>query len=1009
MHTRNTIVIAALVAACGTAANAQSISWLMPVDGNWNDAANWDGGDVPDTFSEHAVLGLLEPYTVFSTAAFSVGSISIDNPGATLSLGNFPYTLGGDLSNSGTVFVNTNGSNFNSTITFNTDATITGNGSIVLNGISSPIRATITASAGTVLTHQSGHSIRGGGRLQGEMNNLGLIVADNPNTAGLSLSGTLDQGGGGTAGADNGARLILGSNATTIGGELFTINGGEIVAENQHTIDGVNISGDLNIPGSGITLIADGDFTNSGTMSLNPELAVFNAILRLNNSATINGDGTIVMRAPSATNDAQIVTGDSSTAQIGPLQTVRGSGLISGESGGTISNLGTINADDPDDQLQLLGSHLGSGGLYTATNAGVLGLGSGSDIVDAVFDTGATGSVEHNHSGTASISNATNNGLMIVRGQGGTLSIGGVMQNNATISLNPEEAVFNANIVADNTTWIGGTGTILMTATSNVNDARLLARDGAILTLGSGQTIHGSGIINSDSSTGGLIVNLGTINGNHAASGKNPAYTLEINGNHDGQGIGVYRADDGILRFGNGLNITNASFDSSGDGIVGVTTTATATMQDAVNNGSMHVFGQGGTLNIAGQFVNNGQLELNSDMAVFNALVRFEPLASITGNGTVRMHTAGNINDAQLIAEDTVGSIGANQTVAGSGIIEGSGTGIISNSGTITGDDPAAFLQLRGAHNASANAVYRADGDGVLSLGNGVSVNSGIFETTGNGEVAVTGGLSSIGFNTNNGMLGIRGQAATLSLFGPITNNGMIHINSDSAVFNATLRFTGDFEIDGTGTIEMTTAGNSNDAQLAAETGFVGTLGSGQTLTGDGQINGVFNILGTIDPGGPSRLLTTDTIDLDPGSTARLDLGGANFGEFDRISVRSTQTLNLNNATININIEPGFAPQFGDTWDIISGDTTGIFSQVITTNAPIGQVYRPIYENDRVFVILTCDADLTGNGVVDFFDVSAFLGFFNSQDIRGDLNNDGQFNFFDISLFLQLLGKGCSP
>jgi hypothetical protein len=68
-----------------------------------------------------------------------------------------------------------------------------------------------------------------------------------------------------------------------------------------------------------------------------------------------------------------------------------------------------------------------------------------------------------------------------------------------------------------------------------------------------------------------------------------------------------------------------------------------------------------------------------------------------------------------------------------------------------------------------------------------------------------------------------------------------------------------------------------------------------------------------------------------------------------------------------------------------------------------------IYENNRVFVILTCDADLSGDGVINFFDVSEFLSYFSAQDVRGDLNNDGFFNFFDVSVFLQLYGQGCNP
>jgi len=54
-----------------------------------------------------------------------------------------------------------------------------------------------------------------------------------------------------------------------------------------------------------------------------------------------------------------------------------------------------------------------------------------------------------------------------------------------------------------------------------------------------------------------------------------------------------------------------------------------------------------------------------------------------------------------------------------------------------------------------------------------------------------------------------------------------------------------------------------------------------------------------------------------------------------------------------------------------------------------------------------CPADITGDGVINFFDVSAFLGAFSAQDPIADFTNDGAFNFFDVSAFLQAFTAGC--
>jgi hypothetical protein len=54
-----------------------------------------------------------------------------------------------------------------------------------------------------------------------------------------------------------------------------------------------------------------------------------------------------------------------------------------------------------------------------------------------------------------------------------------------------------------------------------------------------------------------------------------------------------------------------------------------------------------------------------------------------------------------------------------------------------------------------------------------------------------------------------------------------------------------------------------------------------------------------------------------------------------------------------------------------------------------------------------CQADLTGDGSLDFFDVSAFLNAFNAQDPIADFTGDGLYDFFDVSAFLNSFNAGC--
>jgi hypothetical protein len=54
-----------------------------------------------------------------------------------------------------------------------------------------------------------------------------------------------------------------------------------------------------------------------------------------------------------------------------------------------------------------------------------------------------------------------------------------------------------------------------------------------------------------------------------------------------------------------------------------------------------------------------------------------------------------------------------------------------------------------------------------------------------------------------------------------------------------------------------------------------------------------------------------------------------------------------------------------------------------------------------------CPADLTGDGVLNFFDVSAFLNAYTAMDPLADFTGDGVFDFFDVSAFLNAFNAGC--
>lgn len=143
---------------------------------------------------------------------------------------------------------------------------------------------------------------------------------------------------------------------------------------------------------------------------------------------------------------------------------------------------------------------------------------------------------------------------------------------------------------------------------------------------------------------------------------------------------------------------------------------------------------------------------------------------------------------------------------------------------------------------------------------------------------------------------------------------------------------------------------------------------------------------------------------------------GSSFRSFVRLSMSSESVVG-----------GGFAGFFYDE-NIIDTSSTGFepFSRSIPLTAPSGsyrmrillshsgvgqrdqdEVAASLVSNYRIIVIDPCPADLTGDGVVDFFDVSAFLTAYAAMDLVADFNQDGVFNYFDVSAFLSAYGDGC--
>ncbi|MCA9276908.1 MAG: VCBS repeat-containing protein [Phycisphaerales bacterium] len=91
--------------------------------------------------------------------------------------------------------------------------------------------------------------------------------------------------------------------------------------------------------------------------------------------------------------------------------------------------------------------------------------------------------------------------------------------------------------------------------------------------------------------------------------------------------------------------------------------------------------------------------------------------------------------------------------------------------------------------------------------------------------------------------------------------------------------------------------------------------------------------------------------------------------------------------------------------DLLTGDLNHDGIADIITISAASETYTVIISEGGCSI--PCPADLNGDGVLNFFDISAFLNAFNAMNPIADFTNDGVFNFFDVSAFLNAFNAGC--
>lgn len=694
----------------------------------------------------------------------------------------------------------------------------------------------------------------------------------------------------------------------------------------------------LDLVGGDTLTIAGGLLHTDGLVRINSNATIFNAALSFTADTAVTGAGTILLGAPAGNpdvQDAQILAGAGSLVTLGHDLLVSGNGALAGA--GSFLAQGTIRPSGP-----------ATPGIQLRT-ALALGPDAEIDLTDARFDLGpnavlnggrvvGTNALRADASLTR-IADITLDAPFEVIGGSFVVAIDGPVTNNNTITLNPNDQIFNAVLRFDAPTTLGGTGQIDMRTSGDSSDAQITTLPGVTGIIGANQTISGSGQI------------LGEINLAGSATADNPATNLELRGSLSGSGR--IRAENGAwLSFINAA-VSGVTIETDTDGVVGADLGTTA-IANVVNTGDAVIAGGGTVLSLVGGLTNNGTLTLNFDNRVFNAILRFDTSTTIGGSGQIRMLTSGDTGDAQIIAAPgIVGTIGAGQNVSGSGQISGD----IVLLGSATADFPATNLSVTGA--VTGSGTLRAENAAWLSFTN-ATIDGLTVETTSDGVVGAAIGTSSVSSLTNNGHLVVAGGGTVLALTGDITNNGTLTLNFDDRVFNAFLRFDSDATIDGSGQIRMLTSGDTGDAQITTAAGVTGAIGPGQAVSGSGQISGDITLLGSVTADDPTANLEIRAAMTGPG-LLRAENGG---------------WLSFINATLSaLTVET-------DT-DGVVGAATG------TTNA------SGLTNNGHLVVagggtVLALTGATTNNGAITVnFDERVFNAILRLEDPAG-INGDGE-------------------
>ncbi len=681
---------------------------------------------------------------------------------------------------------------------------------------------------------------------------------------------------------------------------------------------GISLAGSLSLTGTCVVSLGSGNVTTQDFTS-----QISGGLLSSNyHYVGYTSPGVFTQCGGSNSVSADLVVGYSASGSY----LLSGTALLSvagveyvGQSGqGTFTQSGGTNAMTGPNFLAL-GFQAGATGSYTLSGSALLS-GNGSEYV------GFSGSGAFTQLGGTNNIRSSPLYLGYNAGSRGTYSLSG----NGQLTCGGEWIAYNGTGSLSQT---GGTNTIVGTLTLG-----FASSSSATFSLGGNGQLsawleqvgynNGTGVFTQSGGTNAIP----TTSGDLSLGGYGGGGTYNLNG---GMLVipTIQSSGTAVFNFNGGTLCVNSSFFS---------TRLPMTLGTSGGGATFDTNGFAATL--SGSLSGAGSLtKVDSGTLILSAGNNYQGTTTISG-GILSL-----ANSAALAG-------GGNITFAG-GTLQYSTSNSGDYSGRIVGSTGPISIDTNGVNVTFASSLASSNSGGLTKLGSGMLTLAATEAFTGN--TLVTGGTLALGspLALQSSTLDTSGSGTlsfgtlTAATFGGLTGPGTLALldassaavalsvgmNNATTICAGKLTGPGSLTKIGSGMLALTgsntyagrTAISQGELVVNGSLASAVTVNSGGTLGGTGNLtSGTVNSGGQIAPGSPLGTLSFGgNLVLEAGAALDYELDAPGSG--DELQVSGLLTLG---GALNVSFSSGFAPSTGQTFDLISGPTTGSFAQV---NLPV--------------------------------------------------------------------------